>query len=96
MGVQLIQTKRADRNTATFMEMRQNQVVFLIQPSVTCSSVTPNDVLHQTLATMEKVATMFVGSISFSWLLRSMSQMCNPKPRVVMYVRTAVTTIMQT
>ena len=66
MGVQLIQTKRADRNTAMFMEMMQNQVVFLIQPSVTCSSVTPNDVLHQTLVMMEKVATMLVGSIIFS------------------------------
>jgi hypothetical protein len=77
-GVQLIQGKRADRNMARFMVTMQNKVTFLIQPSVQCSSVMPNDVLLQTAAVMEKVPATEVGSNSFSRLAISKSQLCKP------------------
>ncbi len=78
MGVQVIHGRRAEKNMATFIEMMQNQVSFLIQPSVMSSKVMPNDVLLQTAPVTEKVPATVIGNIKDCMFSRGKSQMCSP------------------
>ena len=78
MGVQVTHWRKAEKNMARFIEMMQNQVSFLIQPSVMSSRVMPNDVLLQTALVTEKVPATVVGSIIACMFSRGKSQMCSP------------------